>query len=277
MSALIKRSITGLVFVVLLVGSLIFNAVSFFVLMTILIILGLWEFYSIANKEEIYPQKFFGIFIGLVVFIANYCYAQKLTDELIFIIIIPLFACIFIYELYRHIKSPFCNISYTIAGIVYIALPLSFFCFFVFKKQGYEIRYDYEIILGFFIITWIYDTIAYISGVSYGRHKLFKRISPLKSWEGFFTGAIFAVGTAFILSKYLTELNKVQWIIMASIIAITSTFGDLTESMLKRNVKIKDSGKMLPGHGGVLDRFDGVFLSAPFVFIYLQFLHILHP
>jgi phosphatidate cytidylyltransferase len=131
-----------------------------------------------------------------------------------------------------------------------------------------------NILVGFFIILWIYDSGAYVFGVSFGKHRLFERISPKKSWEGFIGGSIVAISAANVISVFFTELRLFDWLIISAIIIVFGTFGDLVESLLKRELNIKDSGNILPGHGGILDRFDGIFLSVPIIFAYLQIVRI---
>jgi phosphatidate cytidylyltransferase len=127
----------------------------------------------------------------------------------------------------------------------------------------------YGIVLGFFLLIWLNDTGAYFIGSLIGKHKLFERISPGKTWEGSAGGTLFALLTAWGLSYIFPQIDRTHWLILAIITVVTGTLGDLVESMLKRSLGIKDSGNILPGHGGMLDRFDAVLLSAPFVFVYL--------
>ena len=131
-----------------------------------------------------------------------------------------------------------------------------------------EIMYNFHPLLAFFIIMWTTDTMAYVCGKIFGKHKLVERISPKKTWEGFVGGALFALLSGFIISIFYHDLNTMHWIILAGIIAITGTLGDLVESMFKRSIGVKDSGKIFPGHGGILDRFDSFLLSTPFVVVY---------
>ena len=131
-------------------------------------------------------------------------------------------------------------------------------------------RYNYEVILGSLLILWASDTGAYFAGTHFGRRKLFERISPKKSWEGFIGGAVLALGFAFGASRFMHSLSFQQWMIVGLIIIVGGTFGDLIESLLKRSIEIKDSGDSLPGHGGFLDRFDGLLISAPFIAAYLE-------
>jgi len=230
------------------------------------------EFYRISVKERIRAQKNYGVFIGTSFFISNYLFAQNIVDYKIFTIFIPLFIFVFIYELFRNNKKPFSNIGYTLLGIIYIAIPISMFNFFVFRGN-LNVIYTPNILLSFFIMLWASDTGAYIFGVSFGKHRLFPRISPKKSWEGFLGGAITSLATSFILSKFYPDLPLIHWFVISTIIVIMGTFGDLVESLFKRSIKIKDSGKIFPGHGGILDRIDSVLLSAPIIFTYLQLIN----
>jgi phosphatidate cytidylyltransferase len=139
-----------------------------------------------------------------------------------------------------------------------------------YSNDTFTDTYSYQIILGFFILLWTNDTGAYLSGKYFGKHKLFERISPKKTWEGSIGGGILTLAFAYVLSIYFTNLNITNWLIIGVLIAVFGGLGDLVESMLKRSLGIKDSGKLLPGHGGILDRFDGLLLSVPFVYGYLQ-------
>ncbi|MEO5569436.1 MAG: CDP-archaeol synthase, partial [Bacteroidia bacterium] len=177
---------------------------------------------------------------------------------------------LFIFELFRKSKHPFINIALTITGIIYVAVPFGLFLF-IGANNGPDGMYHPQIALGFLYLLWASDTGAYLVGSKIGKHRLFERISPKKSWEGSIGGAAIALLTAFVISKFYMDLSLLDWMVVALIIVVTGTFGDLVESMLKRSLDIKDSGKIFPGHGGILDRFDGLLLAAPFVFFYLSF------
>ncbi|MCK4663554.1 MAG: phosphatidate cytidylyltransferase [Bacteroidales bacterium] len=273
MKNLFIRTITGLFFVSIIIGSIAFSKYGFLGIMLIIIVLGLWEFYNLSYKTLAKPQIYYGIIIGTALFISNYLVSINNIDQKIFIFFIPLITLIFLSELYRDSKRPFNNIAFTILGLIYIAFPIALFNYFVFSYKILTVCYNPNILLGFFLLLWANDTGAYIVGVSIGKHRLFVRISPKKSWEGFFGGAIASLGIAYLLSKYYTELILIDWLIISIIIVIMATLGDLVESIFKRSINIKDSGRILPGHGGILDRFDGVFLSSPIVFVYLQLIN----
>ena len=235
-----------------------------------ILVLSMFEFYTLSHKARIKPQFFLGILIGLFFFVGSYLYAAELIEARFLLCIIPLLICVFIFELYRNHKRPFHNIANTFLGVLYIAIPISLFNFIVFKSTNSNSSYSYEILLSYFILIWANDTGAYLFGVSLGKHKIFPRISPKKSWEGFFGGLFFTAIIAWAISLYFHNITFAHWLVIGFLSAIIGVFGDLVESMLKRSIDVKDSGKFLPGHGGVLDRFDSVFLSAPIVFAYLK-------
>jgi phosphatidate cytidylyltransferase len=163
-------------------------------------------------------------------------------------------------------RKPFTNIAFTFLGIVYVAVPFVLLNVAVFRDGSY----NYQVILGALLILWASDTGAYFAGTRFGKRKLFERISPKKTWEGFVGGAVLALIFAWGCSLYLHSLRPQDWIIVGVLIIVGGTFGDLIESLLKRSIEIKDSGDSLPGHGGFLDRFDGLLISAPFIAAYLK-------
>ena len=270
MSNFLLRSISGILFVISLVGALIIGKTTFLIVFSAILVLSMVEFYNLSLKARIKPQFFLGILIGLSFFIGSYLYAAEIIEAHFLLGFIPLMTCVFIFELYRNHKRPFHNIAYTYLGVLYIAIPISLFNFIVFNSTSPENPYTFEILLGYFILIWANDTGAYLFGVSIGKHRLFPRISPKKSWEGFFGGLIFTAIVAWGISLYFHNITFAHWLAIGFLSAIIGVFGDLVESMLKRSIDVKDSGKFLPGHGGVLDRFDSVFLSAPIVFAYLK-------
>lgn len=269
MSNLVQRTITGVIFLVVVIGAILLGKISFLILFELIIIGAMYEFYTLAEKKGLKPLRIYGIIIGTMIFVANYFYANNIIDVKIFLIIIPLILSVFIIELYKKSENVFVNIGFTVLGILYIAIPFSFANYIVFSEG---IAYNFHLLLGFFFLTWAFDTLAYVFGVSFGKHRLFERISPKKSWEGFIGGMISSLGIAYVISIFFKELSFAQWAVLSVIISIFGTYGDLVESSLKRNIDEKDSGSLLPGHGGVLDRFDAVFFTLPLFYLYLQFI-----
>jgi phosphatidate cytidylyltransferase len=160
--------------------------------------------------------------------------------------------------------------------VIYTAVPFSFFPFSAFSHDGIDSLVQHSgtlfspgIVIGFFILLWVNDTFAYLVGVTTGRHRLMERISPKKSWEGFAGGLILSAAVSLFLPGWLGVTGRTGWVIISLIVSIAGTYGDLVESMLKRSTGIKDSGNIMPGHGGFLDRFDAVLISFPLVYLYL--------
>lgn len=269
---MLTRTITGFLFILAIVAGIYFNPAITMCLFSLIVILGIDEFYGLVKKSsQIKPIKFWGTITGLSLMIVLCLLSLNIIDTKLILMPILMLFLIFLIELYRKKENPFINVSYTILGIFYIVVPFAMlFHLGFYSENSFTDNYSYQIILGFFILLWTNDTGAYLAGRFFGKHKLFERISPKKTLEGSIGGAIVTVAGAFILSFYFTNLNLVNWMIIAVLIAVFGGLGDLVESMLKRSLKVKDSGKLLPGHGGILDRFDGLLLSVPFVYSYLH-------
>lgn len=232
---------------------------------------SLFEFYRLSLKAKVRPQMFLGVALGLLLFICTYLHASGRVDlPIMFYAFIPLSMGVFVVEMYRNHSRPFTNIAYTLLGIIYIAGPLSLMNYIAFTPSIDGAAYDFGLVLGFFLLMWATDTGAYLVGMSIGKHRLFPRISPKKSWEGFFGGIAIAIGMGALLSQFFINLPINVWLTMALIVSVSGVFGDLIESMYKRSLQVKDSGNIMPGHGGFLDRFDAVFFASPIVFVYLQ-------
>lgn len=264
------RAITGFFFIIVMVGSMLLGDVVFSVFYLLLSLACLHEFYKILKSSGIKPHQLLGLGLSAAIFglLAIRHYAD--VDNRIWLILIPLASLIFITELYKKDPVPFANLSYTFVGLIYIIIP---FCFF--HELGFLGgigTYDWALPLAFFCLLWGNDTGAYLFGVKFGKTKLFERHSPKKSWEGFFGGVFTGIVIAYIFSTQFQNFSFLEWAGMAILISCIGTLGDLVESMLKRSFNTKDSGGLLPGHGGLLDRFDGLFLSAPLVYTYILLL-----
>ena len=266
------RAITGFLFVIILLAGTYYGEYTASFLFLIIITLGVRELFNIAKKDEkISPHGVWGIVICGISFIIFALTTQDLIDNKYLFTIIPLLFSTFIIELFRKKEKPFVNLSYTILGIIYITVPFSMLYELGFHQN--EEKYNYQIIIGFFILLWANDTGAYLAGRYLGKHKLFERISPKKTWEGSIGGAIISLSSAYFISLFYNHLELSNWIIISIIVTIFGGLGDLVESMFKRSLNIKDSGSIMPGHGGILDRFDGLLLAVPFVYFYLKFIH----
>jgi len=267
---LFKRTLTGILIVAVLVGGIAWSPVSFFILFLILTLASVNEFYSLSKKISSQPLTILGLILSGYLFTAIHTIKRGWIDPKYILGVIPLIFLIFITELYRKQESPFKNIAYTLLGVVYIALPFSLFNCFVFPDDLSNATYSPHILIGLFVFLWTNDTGAYLIGTRFGKHRLFERISPKKSWEGFIGGAFFSTFAAVIISLYYSEFSLFHLVVI-NLIAITAgTFGDLCESMFKRKIGEKDSGNFFPGHGGFLDRFDSILMAVPMVYFYIQ-------
>jgi len=259
------RAITGFFFVAVMLASILINQYIFTAFFTLVSFLCLNEFYRIVKTANINPNRIAGLIGGGFIFAGIGLHYVLEIDSKWLLIIIPVIGSIFIAELYKKSETPFTNIGYTILGLAYAIAPFSFFFGLAFIKG----EYSYHFPLVFMLLLWSNDTGAYVVGRWLGKTKLFERHSPKKTWEGFIGGMLFTVFISIVISHYFNDVTWRQWASMAIFISCFGTMGDLVESMLKRSLNAKDSGSLLPGHGGLLDRFDGLFLSAPIVFAYL--------
>ena len=264
----IIRTLSGIVMVATLIGATLFSKLTFVLLLLAITLGGEWEFYRLAKKAGTSPQRFVGLLAGTMMIVAAAAALHEIlaitaVAMVAFMILIPM---PLIFELYRKSATPMANVGITYAGVIYVALPMALLTFFPMMLGNGEWK-PWSVILYIFII-WANDVFAYLFGITLGKHRLFERISPKKSWEGFFGGLLGAMAMGFVAAKVL-DANVALWIGLALIAAITGVFGDLVESLLKRSVDVKDSGSFIPGHGGWLDRFDALIFSVPFAFIYL--------
>jgi phosphatidate cytidylyltransferase len=273
MNNFFKRTLTAGAFVGVLLGCTYYGQLSFSILFFIITILGLLEFYSLSEKADSKPLKVWGTIAGAIFFASNATVCVGYCDHRILIVNIPFIFIIFIVELFSKAANPFRNIAFTILGIIYVAVPFSLLNYLVM----YSGQYSYQLLFGFFFILWCNDSGAYLAGSAFGKRKLFPRVSPGKSWEGSIGGAIAAYIVVFIISKWYTSISMIDWAVIAAILIVIGTLGDLVESLFKRSINMKDSGTLLPGHGGILDRFDSLLIATPFVFTYLYLVQMLHP
>jgi phosphatidate cytidylyltransferase len=266
-SNLTQRIITGLVGAATVIFCVWYSDLTYFFIFFIICILSLWEFYRVSGLDGMLPQKTFGTLCGMVIFSLSFFIERGDIPSQYYFLIFPLVSCTYLIKLYKKFeRKPFTNIAFTFLGIFYIAIPFSLLNIAAFEKG----HYNFQIIFGCLFILWASDTGAYFAGTRFGRRKLFERISPKKSWEGALGGALLAMVFAVGVAHYFHSLALWQWLTIGVIIIVGGTFGDLVESLLKRSVEIKDSGDTLPGHGGFLDRFDGLLISAPFIVAFLE-------
>jgi len=264
---LTQRIITGLLGSAAIITGVSINEWTYCLIFFIICLFSLLEFYKLAGLDGLVPQKTFGTICGVAIYLLSFFIEKGSISYRYYFLIFPIVSCVYMIKLYKRFeRKPFTNIAFTFLGIFYVAVPFALLNIAVFEGGVY----NYEIIFGCLFILWASDTGAYFAGTFFGKRKLFERISPKKSWEGFFGGAALALVFAYGLAQFFHSITLLQWIIIGVIIIIGGTFGDLVESLLKRSIEIKDSGTSIPGHGGFLDRFDGLLISAPFIVAYLE-------
>ena len=277
MNTFFRRTLTGAWIVIFIMGGFWLHPLSFFLTALILLIGTQYEYYLMIRNTGVKPQMVTGIITGTTAYTLSTLIAWGVLPKKYFLVLIPMILLIMIIELYRKQEKPFDSLSHTFFSVIYSAVPFSMFPFAAFSRTGLNsiithpgIIFSPGIIIGFFILIWSNDTGAYLTGMLFGRHKLMERISPKKTWEGFIGGILIASVAAWFLSDWLGVVDKIHWIIIAIIISVAGTYGDLVESMLKRSTGVKDSGTIMSGHGGFLDRFDSALISFPVVYLFIS-------
>ncbi|QHL88312.1 CDP-archaeol synthase [Nibribacter ruber] len=268
-SNLQQRIWAGAAGAALFVGGIYFSEWTFFLLFLALTVLGLLEFYRLLSVKGFQPNRAMGLLLGVGLYVLSFFIKQdQISSDWLFLLP-PVMLLVLVAELYRKKEQPFTNIALTLTGVLYIAAPFSMLHVLAFLPD----RYSWQIILGVMLLIWASDTGAYIAGKSFGRHKLFPRISPGKTWEGWIGGVILSLVVAYVLAMYFADLTLVQWLGVGALVSVFGVLGDLVESMLKRSLDVKDSGTLIPGHGGILDRFDSLILVVPFLVAFLELIH----
>jgi phosphatidate cytidylyltransferase len=271
LNSFLKRSITGFSFVALTTLLILLSDYSLLLLLLLFNITAQKEFFKILETEKSKPIKSYSYITGSFFIILCFLYFKYSIDNNIFWLILIPIMFIFIKELFSSNDFPIKNISYSFLSLIYISLPLSLSFFVIYDNPYFSNQnYNPEILLGIFVLLWIYDSMAYCVGVPFGKHRLFERVSPKKSWEGAIGGAILTIIASGFFNIFIPEIPLIQWIIIASIVVIFGTIGDLIESLFKRSVNIKDSGNILPGHGGILDRIDSFLFVNPWIWIFFS-------
>ena len=276
MKNLMVRTLSGLVLVAVFVGAVLGSQWSFGALLLLILVGGQTEFYKLARETGLSPQRWMGLAVGVLLFALNFIvfrqFSRSVTDEAggavlsLLLYIGLLLPTLFVCELFRRSATPLANLGATLLGVLYVAVPLSLLLYVpVLAGDGV---WRPETVLCYIFIIWANDVFAYLVGMTFGRHRLCERLSPKKSWEGFFGGLAGAVATG-LAAAYALDANYWVWGGLALVASLSGVAGDLVESMFKREAGVKDSGQVIPGHGGVLDRFDALLLSAPYVFLYL--------
>lgn len=263
---LLPRALSALIGAFIILFALVWSQWGFFAVFLTILCLTMLEFYSLMRLQDYLPIQFLGVMIGVLLFIGMFLIEGGYLPSKYHFALFPLASFGFFIKLYKkNDPNPFINIALFYLGVLYVAVPFAFINLLVF----YDGAYSYEIIIGLLLLTWANDVGAYFVGILFGKTKLFERISPKKSWEGSIGGAFTAALMAGAIGQYFPILSPVEWVGVAVIVIIAGTYGDLVESHFKRSIQIKDSGSVIPGHGGFLDRFDSLLIAVPFVVVFL--------
>ena len=264
------RLATGAVFVAVLLAAILYNNISFGVLFAIITCLAVNEFCNLVHEyKKTTVSTAIAVVGGMYLFLAMFMMDKVKEPLMLFIPYLMLLVYNLIREIYKKEGSTLDNYAYFALSQIYAALPFALLNILTgFGGAGY----NYIMPLSIFIFLWCSDSGAYCVGSLIGRRRLFERISPKKSWEGSIGGGIIAIIAGYVISLFYPTLGTWQWMGMAAVVVVTGTYGDLIESCMKREMGIKDSGNILPGHGGILDRFDSAMLAIPSVAIYLYIL-----
>ena len=272
MKNFIQRAITGIIFVAVLIGCIIGGPLPFGLLFAIISGLATFEFCTLVNMEnEVDINRNICTLGSVFLFFCFFYYGINPENTGIFIPYLGLLIYLMVSELYLKKKNPINNWAYSMLSQLYVGLPFALLNVLAFQTDPEVSLSYYQFIfpLSIFIFIWLNDTGAYCTGMLFGKHRLFERISPKKSWEGSFGGAIFCIAAALGLATLFPIMPIGKWIGFALTVVVFGTWGDLTESLMKRHLGIKDSGNILPGHGGMLDRFDSAIMAIPAVIFYL--------
>jgi phosphatidate cytidylyltransferase len=264
---LVVRTIAGAIFSALVIGSAFLGAWALGAIFCFFSSVALLEFYTITSSSfDVKPKKIAGILTGILIYGLVLFYQMERLEAAWFWLISAIVSVILSLELVKLSQRSILNVAITFTGWIYVSVPFAFVNVLAFHTG----RFNYELPLGFFLILWTNDTGAYLTGKFLGKTKLYPSVSPNKTIEGLLGGVALSILCGWGLSKIFFAIGTIDWMVISAIIALFANVGDLFESHLKRICAVKDSGSIMPGHGGMLDRFDGLLLALPVVVLYLK-------
>ncbi len=266
---LTQRVVAAVLGAAVIVNAIVWNEWGYFAVFFFICMVSIQEFYQLLGLDGNLPLKSFGTVNALLIYTFTFLIERGTMHPKYYLLVFLGFSAVYLIKLYiKKDLKPFMNIGFTFLGILYVGVPFALLNLAVF----FDGQYHFEIVLGTLFILWASDTGAYFSGKTFGKRKLFERVSPKKTWEGSIGGGVLALGMGLLFSVYFPSLNTWQWAAISLIIVVTGTYGDLVESLFKRSMMIKDSGRAIPGHGGFLDRFDGLLIASPFIVAFIRLL-----
>ena len=267
MSELLIRTITGFIFGTVLLGSILLNVCIESFVFGLFVLLGLWEFHGLFKSHKDYATpRIISTITGFAFFVFTALYLQDYIHLFLLKILLGFIFIVLVSQLFRKNNQPLIVLSLMIFPLLYFVLP-----FLLMLQISISEHSSFPLLIGMFIIIWTNDSMAYFIGKAYGKKPLFKRVSPNKSWEGTIAGFFFSFPAAYIIYLSTNSMDLTFWLVSALLISPCAVLGDLLESLFKRSLNIKDTGNILPGHGGILDRFDAVVFTVPFFYLWIEF------
>ena len=266
-----RRVLTGMFGGSLLLLSAL-HELSYLAVFVLIIFLSTREYFKILMNNGFRPNYNLGVFLSVIIFVTTYLYASKESLIGVHFVLVPILPLVCLSALYSsNNNETLSNVSVTFFGILYISLPISLLNFIVFNEYSYNSIY----LMATLLFLWTSESAAYFGGSLFGRKKLFESVSPMKTWEGVISGLLANVILAYLIHQFVwTSFQTFTfWVLFSVVVLVSGIFGDLFESLLKRNFNLKDSGNKLPGHGGFLDRFDSFFFVIPYVYFYLKIIY----
>lgn len=277
----IVRTLSGAVLLLVILGAMWVGYYGYLALLLLITLGGVWEFYNLSKAKGYEPQRGLGVVISVLVYsvglaLGLQCVGCGSASAAIFLLslcgAILLVGVVFFAEVFRNRTTPIANVATTLVAPFYVGLPMALMALVPLLLTNVG-EWKALYFLFYLFLVWGNDVFAYLAGVTMGRHKMCERLSPKKSWEGFVGGVLGSLAVGALAACVLEESYGV-WMGLALVVSLASVIGDLVESMFKRDAGVKDSGNIMPGHGGILDRFDAFILAAPFAFIYLLIVNI---
>ena len=263
MRNLLRRSFSGIVYIIIFISSILFSKESYILLITLFGFIGIWEFSRMIKLKNYAAYIFFPLALFLMI-------VRKESFAITGILIITVLSSLFlIYQLFAKKEIKFSSDRQKLGTTIrYVIFSMCFLILLPF----YENTFHPYVVISILSIIWINDSFAFLVGKNFGKNKLFPSVSPKKTIEGFLGGLVFSLLAGLFISKFNTDFSMLNWLIISVIVSVIGTIGDLVESKFKRQAKIKDSGNIMPGHGGILDRLDSLLFAAPFVYLYINFI-----
>lgn len=250
-------------------GAIIAGKYFFGTLFLVISLLTLHEFYRLYEKTPYSVPGIAGMVSGTLIFLLGFLCFSRLAPFALFSLIIPVVMFLLIAEVYRKRENPLLSFPVQVFGLIYIAVPFALSAYLAFPASGNH-AYNPGILLGLLALVWLNDTGAYVFGMLLGRHRLFERISPKKSWEGAIGGTLVTLTLGYWMHVLVPSLSRADWLVVSLLVSVFGVYGDLFESLLKRHAGVKDSGSLMPGHGGLLDRMDSLLFIIPASVAYLM-------